>query len=691
VKKLFWIFLLLLASNAAYAQDTGYFVRVSCDTLTPVANATVCLQTTTTGGRAAGSIYVWDGTQWVAPTGGSGTPGAPDTGVQFNNAGVLAGDAGMTYNAAANILTVTGDVVVAGQSVCLESGANCPLTVGEVDPVVAAINGIVKSNGKVISAATAGVDYEAADSDLAALANNATNGIWARTGAGTGAARTITGSGGISVADGDGVAGNPVISPGADMVKRNQANTYSGGGLQDMSANELRLFNQAGYAPTAEGRIGINTTTHTVVVGLNGAPVTLLSTAGSIATATALAADPAGCAQAGGQWTYDINASGVSNCAPIVLTGAANPTAGTVRFAGDRYKDTRTYDCTAGTGLDYVGQGTGTNFVPLQAQTSGWTITTADSGTPIVACGSATQKLEGSATVVTQTVPGSGVPDKVTFYSKMLTHATDCPNNVVGKDGQICVDQDDYRQWVCVPTAGDCDTAGEWHLTGGGGGGSPQGSADDIQFNAGGGVFGGGRCQMDSSANITCAGTGTFGSGVSSVITMKGVTSGQADIGVADAAGTPNRINLPQNTGNAGDVLTTDGGSPQQLSWVAQAAANKIRPCELTIGDNGSASPVLASDNGGLSDCKNVYGATLTITSVHCYTPTGATTARPQITGGAVNTILSAAITCGSTAGGVAGTLNGTPTQAANETIDSPIVADATSKYLKVYIVRTLP
>jgi hypothetical protein len=51
------------------------------------------------------------------------------------------------------------------------------------------------------------------DSDLTALANNSTNGIWARTGTGTGSARTIAGTANqITVTNGDGVSGNPTIS-----------------------------------------------------------------------------------------------------------------------------------------------------------------------------------------------------------------------------------------------------------------------------------------------------------------------------------------------------------------------------------------------------------------------------------------------------------------------------------------------
>jgi hypothetical protein len=57
------------------------------------------------------------------------------------------------------------------------------------------------------------------DPDLAALADNNTNGIWARTGAGTGAARTITApAAGITVSNGDGVSGNPTLALANDLA-----------------------------------------------------------------------------------------------------------------------------------------------------------------------------------------------------------------------------------------------------------------------------------------------------------------------------------------------------------------------------------------------------------------------------------------------------------------------------------------
>jgi hypothetical protein len=57
-----------------------------------------------------------------------------------------------------------------------------------------------------------GVDVQAYDADLNALAGLSTNGMIARTGSGTASVRTITAGAGISVANGDGVAGNPTIT-----------------------------------------------------------------------------------------------------------------------------------------------------------------------------------------------------------------------------------------------------------------------------------------------------------------------------------------------------------------------------------------------------------------------------------------------------------------------------------------------
>jgi hypothetical protein len=71
--------------------------------------------------------------------------------------------------------------------------------------------------------------YQPLDGDLTALANNATNGLWARTGAGTGAALTLAASSPLSMANGDGVAGAPTVSFANQTANTVLAGPTSGG------------------------------------------------------------------------------------------------------------------------------------------------------------------------------------------------------------------------------------------------------------------------------------------------------------------------------------------------------------------------------------------------------------------------------------------------------------------------------
>lgn len=64
-----------------------------------------------------------------------------------------------------------------------------------------------------------GTDVQAFDADLAALAANATDGFWAHTGAGTGAARTITApAAGFTITNPAGIAGNPTFVLANDLA-----------------------------------------------------------------------------------------------------------------------------------------------------------------------------------------------------------------------------------------------------------------------------------------------------------------------------------------------------------------------------------------------------------------------------------------------------------------------------------------
>jgi len=79
------------------------------------------------------------------------------------------------------------------------------------------VAGLTAFGQSLISAADAAagrvvLDAQQLDPDLTALAGLASNGMIARTGSGTVSARTITAGAGVSVTNGDGVAGNPTIS-----------------------------------------------------------------------------------------------------------------------------------------------------------------------------------------------------------------------------------------------------------------------------------------------------------------------------------------------------------------------------------------------------------------------------------------------------------------------------------------------
>lgn len=114
------------------------------------------------------------------------------------------------------------------------------------------------------------------DSDLDALASNSTNGLWARTGTGTGSARTITGTTNvITVTNGDGVSGNPTLTVGSLVVRTDQGNTYSTGAQSFSSATSLTVPVSAGAAPTANGTIAYDSTTNVVKAGVNSATVEL--------------------------------------------------------------------------------------------------------------------------------------------------------------------------------------------------------------------------------------------------------------------------------------------------------------------------------------------------------------------------------------------------------------------------------
>lgn len=89
-----------------------------------------------------------------------------------------------------------------------------------------------------------------------------------------------------------------------------------------------------------------------------------------------------------------------------------------------------------------------------------------------------------------------------------------------------------------------------------------------------------------------------------------GGTSGNAQWGVAAVAGTPNKVNVPLTTGLPGQHLQTDGGSPQQTSWVSTGMQ-----CG-TIAANGACTNILTQAERCVSGIATLTAGASTITGI---------------------------------------------------------------------------
>jgi len=121
----------------------------------------------------------------------------------------------------------------------------------------------------------------------------------------------------------------------------------------------------------------------------------------------------------------------------------------------------------------------------------------------------------------------------------LRSHNTDCTTLTDGKAREICCDEDDGACFVCVPSAGDCDTAGEWKRR------------DDT------GAGGGDPVLISGNAVADASGVDLLGSGVI-VVTFNGAVS--PDTGTWSFA-----------PANLTGTTTWGGGAGQTWAWDAGA------------------------------------------------------------------------------------------------------------------------
>jgi hypothetical protein len=228
---------------------------------------------------------------------------------------------------------------------------------------------------------------------------------------------------------------------------------------------------------------------------------------------------------------------------------------------------------------------------------------------------------------VTGTLPGASVGDGLTIDGGLATtthvvgadiiqtmrHATDCTAITDGLSGEICYEQDSNRLFVCEPTAGGCDTPGEWIETGGGGG-APAFSAITGGTNTAALVIGGGGTLGTSGTGTITANTIASSAGAAPTVSGTIAYDSTANTLEYGADGT-NQV-IPRGfLGNTGTAVPSSAGALTLLGGnaiVSTAFASNISfsfdaTATSNLTWNAGASSTWTWNASGSSDPKMVF------------------------------------------------------------------------------------
>ena len=172
-------------------------------------------------------------------------------------------------------------------------------------------------------------DAQGLDADLTALAGNSANGLWARTGAGTGSARTITGTTDqVTVTNGDGVSGNPTLAL-PQSIATTSTPRFARIGI-GQAADGTRAFSLTGDAYTS-GSLLIGTTSAGRKLTVSGNGIQVIGTTGTVGALTAEGTTVALQAESAAATRFLIDAGGSNAAGYVALNGGA--TSGFIQFA----------------------------------------------------------------------------------------------------------------------------------------------------------------------------------------------------------------------------------------------------------------------------------------------------------------------------------------------------------------------
>lgn len=179
--------------------------------------------------------------------------------------------------------------------------------------------------------------------------------------------------------------------------------------------------------------------------------------------------------------------------------------------------------------------------------------------------------------------------DLIYQFIRLRSHATDCTALTDGNEGEACFEQDSNAIYICEPTAGLCDTAGEWTQASGGSAGFAMTTADQGGYFPGMGNFPvgvAGAVAVGSANEIRMA---KFVLPFNLLVTQIGITvstlsaGGTASLCVYNTSGTRQVTTGGFSTTSTGNQTLTVGTPPTLTAgiyWLAYTIDNTVAQLE---------------------------------------------------------------------------------------------------------------